>query len=282
MEKVAVVILNYKVKDRLLSCLHSVQDSNYKDLEIFVVDNNSGDELEQEIKESSVLHFYQSGANLGYTGGNNIGIKAALAAGAAYILVLNPDTLINPDTITLLLSGLKENQAGIVGPKIYFANSQKIWFAGGMMDEANVLGSHRGVNEQDRGQYDTPQEIDYATGAALFVKREVFTEIGLFDERFFLYYEDSDFCKRARMKGFKIFYIPTASLYHANASSTGLGSTLQDYYITRNRLLYAAKFLSIRTQFALFREALRNLGSPIRRRAWLDFVFGRFGGTFVK
>ena len=112
MEKVAVVILNYKVKDRLLSCLHSVQDSNYKDLEIFVVDNNSGDELEQEIKESSVLHFYQSGANLGYTGGNNIGIKAALAAGAAYILVLNPDTLINPDTITLLLSGLKENQAG--------------------------------------------------------------------------------------------------------------------------------------------------------------------------
>jgi GT2 family glycosyltransferase len=109
------------------------------------------------------------------------------------------------------------------------------------------------------------------------VKREVFEKIGLFDERYFLYYEESDFCYRAKEAGYKIMYIPKAIVYHKNAQTTGLGSPLQDYYITRNRMLFASKFLPLRTRFALFREGIRNWSNPTRKKAHLDFLFGKFG-----
>jgi GT2 family glycosyltransferase len=277
MNKVAVIILNFKVKDSLVSCLESVFESTHQALQVIVVDNNSQDGIEQAIQRFKDVEFVQSGDNLGYTGGNNKGIEVALRGDADFIFILNPDTELTAGTISKLLDGITRYKAGIVGPKIYFSGSKKIWYAGGQLDLANVLGSHRGVDEVDRGQYDTPQETDYITGAAFFAKRELFEKIGLFDDRFFLYYEDSDLSFRAKRAGYKLMYIPQAIVYHENAKSTGLGSPLQDYYITRNRMLFAKKFLPFRTQFALLREALRNIQYPVRRKAFIDFLLGRFG-----
>lgn len=282
MKKVAVIILNYKVRDELLKCLKSVQSSSYRNLEIIVLDNNSGDSLGEILREFKDIRFIQNRENLGYTGGNNIGIKIALELGVDYILVLNPDTTLDKNCIKNLISGVERSGAGIVGPKIYFAGTKSIWHAGGMIDYLNVIGSHRGVNELDRGQFEKKAVVDFVSGAAFFVKAEVFEKIGLFDERFFLYYEDADFCYRAKKIGFKIFYIPEATVYHANASSAGLGSPLQDYYITRNRMLFASKFLPVRTKFALLREALRNLGNPVRRLALFDFLVGNFGSGSLR
>lgn len=275
MKKIAVVIVNYKLKDEVLKCVQSVKDNDYKDLQIILVDNNSNDGLEKE-KGKDIL-FIQTGKNLGYAGGNNIGIKKALEAGCDFIFILNPDTTIDKKAIDVLVKKAKSTQGDILGPKIYFNSSKKIWFAGGKFDKLNVLGSHIGVDEVDRGQYENEVEVDFVTGAAMFVKREVFEKIGYFDEKYFLYYEDSDFCFRAKKAGFKIIYIPTAIIYHQNAKSTGLGSSLQDYFITRNRLVFASKFLNLRTQIALFKEALRNFKNPNRRRALIDFIICNLG-----
>lgn len=277
MQKVFVIILNFKVKELSLKCMESVKNSSYKELEIILVDNGSDDRIEEDVKKIKGVDFIQTGKNLGYSGGNNVGIKKALEKDADYIFILNPDTVVDKDCIRHLVDGIEKNDAGIVGPKIYFEGSKKIWYAGGIFNRQNVIGKHRGVDQEDNGRYDVPQETDFVTGAAMMVKREVFEKVGLLDERYFLYYEDADFCERAKRAGFKIMYIPNAVVYHENAASAGLGSPLQDYYITRNRLLYAFKFLPLRTKIAVLREALKNLGNPVRRLALWDFVTGNFG-----
>lgn len=279
MKKVTVVILNFQVKKETLACVKSVLETDYQNLQIIVVDNNSNDNLEEELKKFDDVIFIQNKKNIGFTGGNNVGIKYALSHGADCVFVLNPDTEISPGCMTALVNA---SQSGdILGPKIYFADTKKIWFAGGQFDVANVLGTHRGLNEEDNNQYNLIEDTDYVSGAAFFVKRQVFEKIGFFDERYFLYYEDADFCIRAKRAGFKVFYVPTALVFHKNARSTGLGSPLQDYFITRNRMLLASKFLPFRTRFALLREALKNIGSPARRLAFFDFLIGNFGqGSF--
>lgn len=281
MKKVAVVILNFKVKDETLACIQSVQQSSYSNLDIVVVDNNSEDGLEEEAKKIPKVHYIQNQKNLGYSGGNNIGINYALKNHADFIFILNPDTTVDPYCIEICTKAMEDLEVGIVGPKIMFADKKTLWYAGGILDLGNVLGKHRGVDEEDKGQYDTIEETDFASGGACFIGSEVFKKTGFFDEKYFLYYEDSDFNLRAKKAGFKILYVPQAVVYHANAQSTGLGSKLQDYYITRNRLLFASKFSTLRTRFALFREAIRNIFNPVRRMAFFDFLLGNFGkGSF--
>lgn len=280
-KKVAVVILNYRVADETIKCIESVKNSSYMNIKIIVVDNHSEDGLEEKLRDVEDVYFYQNEENSGYTGGNNLGMKLALQMGVDYVLVLNPDTTITPDCIENLVKAAEKTGAGIVGPKIYFTGSKTIWYAGGVMDLANVIGKHRGVDEKDVGQYDEQMETDYVTGAAMLINIEVIKKIGFFDDNFFLYYEDADYCMRAKKKGFKIYYVPEAIVHHENAKSSGLGSPLQDYFITRNRMLYGAKFLKFRTRFALFREAMRNIGKPTRRLAFFDFLIGNFGkGSF--
>lgn len=276
-KKVSVVILNYKVKDLVILCLKSVLKSTYKPYQIVVVNNSIDDGLAAELAKFPSVEFIQNSANLGYAGGNNIGIRQALKNGADLVFILNPDTTIDKGCIKNLVSAMEKNQADIAGPKIYFNDSKKIWYAGGVLDRLNVIGSHRGMDEIDQGRYNQITETDYASGCALMVSKTVLENVGLFDERYFLYYEDSDFCYRAKIANYKIIYVPGAIVYHLNAKSTGLGSPLQDYYISRNRLVFASKFLPIRTRFALLREMLRSLAIPSRRLALLDFILGNLG-----
>lgn len=277
MKKVSVVILNYRVADLTMECILSVQKSTYENIEIIVVDNNSEDGIGKKLEKFPEVVFIPSKENLGYSGGNNLGIRKALAGGADYIFIVNSDANLEEETISSLVGMADDGRGDILGPKILFPDKETIWYAGGVFDKNNVLGKHRGVDEKDNGQYDRIEETDYVTGAALFVKREVFESIGLFDEKYFLYYEDSDFCFRAREAGYKVMYAPQALVYHANAKSTGLGSPLQDYYITRNRMLFASKFLPFRTRFALLREGLNNVGNVTRRKALIDFLLGKSG-----
>ncbi len=283
MKKVAIVILNYRVNKETIECVGSVKKSDYGDVETIVVDNSPMSGLDKLIEKYPEVVFIQNKVNLGYCGGNNVGIKEALKMGADYIFILNPDTLVGSSTIGCLVSAAERHEAGIVAPKILFADKKTIWYAGGIFDFANVLGGHRGVDETDRGQYAKEEETDYASGGAMMVSREVFKKIGFFDERYFLYYEDSDFSLRSKSAGFKVVFVPEAVIYHHNAKSTGLGSPLQDYFITRNRMLFAAKFLNLRTRFALLREAVGNINIRARRLALYDFLIGNFGkGSFLK
>lgn len=277
MEKIGVVVLNFKLKQDTLKCIASVKKSTYKNIQIIVVDNNSGDNLHEEIAKDLTLSFIQTGDNLGYTGGNNVGIRYALKENCDFVFVLNPDTTINKDTIKNLFDAAKKQSASIIGPKILFDDKKTIWYAGAIIDKANVLGVHIGLDEKDNGQYDKGSETGFVTGAAILISKDVFEKIGLFEERYFLYMEDVDFCLKAKMSGFKIIYEPKALVFHKNAQATGLGTPRQDYYITRNRLLFAFKFLPLRTRLALLKHIFATINIESRRKALIDFLFARYG-----
>ena len=296
--KIAVVILNYNGLENTLECLESIKKCerlSHK-IEIIVVDNASQDGSQEALSNLKDIYLVQNADNLGYSGGNNVGIKKALGRNAQAILILNNDTLAEKSLIINLAQALKS--ADIASPKIYFAKGfefhkkrykedelgRVIWYAGGRIDWDNIIGQHIGVDEVDTGQFAKSAEIDLATGAAICVKREVFEKIGVFDEKYFLYLEDMDFCVRAKNAGFRIIFEPEAIVWHKNASSSGgSGSLLQDYFITRNRLLFAFKYASFKTKFAVFRQVLGQIKSPIKRKAFFDFFTFNFGkGNYIK
>lgn len=294
--KISIIVLNYKGIENTLSCLDSlrrIKNGSFK-IEIIVVDNGSGDGSKEALQNLRDIHLIALEKNLGYSGGNNVGIREAIKRGSQYILVLNNDTLVDSNLLTELINGVKKGD--IISPKIYFAKGfefhknrykksdlgKVIWYAGGKIDWQNVVGVHAGVDEVDKGQFKKSMAIDYATGACMFIKSKIFEEIGFFDEKYFLYLEDMDFCVRAKKAGFSIIFEPTAIIWHKNASASGgSGSKLQDYYITRNRLLFAFKYAKLRTKLAVAKQVLKNIDNQIKRKALFDFVTFNFGkGSF--
>lgn len=290
MIRVAIVVLSYNGLENTLECLDSLKRIDKKgfNTEIIVVDNASTDGSAGALSKVKDIHLINNLTNLGFCGGNNIGIKEALKREASHILVLNNDVIVKED----FLSKLLKIKADIVSPKIYFApgfefhkNRYKkedlgkvIWYAGAKIDWQNIIGVHIGVDEVDRGQFSKSRQIDLATGACMLVKREVFEKIGYFDEKYFLYLEDMDLCIRAKKARFKIFFQPQAIIWHKNAKSTGgSGSSLQDYFITRNRLLFAVKYAKLRTKIAVFRQIAGQFQNTIKRKALIDFLKFNFG-----
>ena len=299
MKSVFISILNFNGKNNTLECVESLRkiDSSDFKLTILVVDNGSIEKLNMKSQSfgETKIEVIRNEENLGFSGGHNVGIKYALKNGADYVIILNNDTYVDSNSIKELLNAAeKDNKAGILSPKIYFAPgfeyhkdrySKKdlgkvFWYAGGEIDWRNVVGHHRGVDEVDKGQFDKTIEIELATGCCMLVKREVFEKIGMFDEKYFLYYEDADLCMRAKNNGFKIMYVPQSVIWHKNAvSAGGSGSKLQDYYITRSRLIFGTKYAPVRAKLALLRESFRLLlvGRFWQKRAVLDFYLGRLG-----
>lgn len=142
-----------------------------------------------------------------------------------------------------------------------------------------MIASHQGVDEVDRGQHDQIMETEFVSGCAMLIKKAVLARIGLLDERYFLYYEDADFCQRARQAGFKIVFVPQAKIWHKNIGTGRTGSPLQDYYMVRNRLLFGMRWAPLRTKLALLRESLSLLfnGRVWQKRGVVDFYLRRFG-----
>lgn len=294
MIKIGIVVLNYNGLENTLECLDSLKRIDKKGFnsEIIVVDNASTDGSAEALSKVKGIHLINNLTNLGFCGGNNIGIKEALKRGASHVLILNNDVIVKED----FLSNLLKTKADITSPKIYFAAGFEfhksrykkeslgkiIWYAGAKIDWQNIIGIHIGVDEVDHGQFSKSHQIDLATGACMLVKREVFEKIGYFDEKYFLYLEDMDFCVRAKKAHFKILFQPHATIWHKNATSTGgSGSSLQDYFITRNRLLFAAKYAKLRTKIAVFKQIAAQFQDTIKRKALIDFLMFNFGqGSF--
>lgn len=295
MKKIFIIILHFINRQLTCQCLESVKKLNRKGLKtaVVVVNNNPKEDIEDIKKKFSDVVFLETGKNLGFAGGNNVGIRYALKNGADYVLILNNDTTVDKDLLVQLISAMGGSAVGIVAPKIYFApgyeyhwkryktneQGKVIWYAGGIVDWQNVLCSHRGVDEVDAGQYDKQTETDFVSGCAMLVKSEVFKKIGLLDRRYFLYLEDVEFSQRAKKAGFRIIYTPEGRLWHLNASSSEVGGELQDYFITRNRMLFGLKYAPWRAKTALIRESFKIL---ITGRKWQkigirDFYLRKFG-----
>lgn len=299
MPNIFVSVINYNGNKDTLLCLKSLEELKTEGfhLEVVVVDNGSKNVFEANKNDfkNFKLHILKSSENLGFSGGQNLGIKYALGKTADYVVVLNNDVLIDKNLLLELLKTFEtKKDCGLVSPKIYFAKGHEFhkgrykdkdlgrvfWYAGGKMDWKNIIGSHRGVDEVDKGQYNELVKTDFASGCCVMIKREVFENVGFFDDDYFLYYEDNDLCQRAKKKDFECYYQPNASLWHLNAgSSGGSGSSLHDYFITRNRFLFGFKYALPRTKLALFKEGLRLMffGRKWQKKGVFDYFSRNLG-----
>jgi len=215
-----------------------------KSIEVIVVDNASAQDEATIIKERfPQVKIIRSKKNLGFAGGNNLGIKAAKGK---YLFFLNNDTLLKPQTsdIRSLISRLETSpKIGMVCPKIRFTwGNQLIQFAGYTpLTPITMRNKAIGCGEVDHGQFDTPHLTPYAHGAAMMIKREVIEKAGLLPECYFLYYEELDWSMMIRRVGYDIWYEPACTVFHKESQTTGQNSPLRTYYITRNRLLFAQR-----------------------------------------
>jgi GT2 family glycosyltransferase len=285
--KHAVVLINYQDAKTTANCVISINKS--KDApHIIVVDNGSSDDCIGELKKLCPnLDLVLTGRNLGFSAGNNIGIKKALRLGAQVVYILNNDTLVDPNLFFRAYRYVS-GKARIAGAKIYYAKGYEyheeskgagniLWYAGGYFDSGMATARHYGIDKLDDGQYEKIRPVEFVTGCFMAIPRVVFNKIGNFSEEYFLYLEDTDYSLRALKYGIELMYNPSLVLYHLNGGSTTAGSKLVDYYMTRNRFLIAKRYGTIRLRFALFREALRNWPNPVRRTAFIDYLLGRLG-----
>jgi GT2 family glycosyltransferase len=308
MQKASIIIVSWNRKKDALETLDSVVNLKRKDfhLEIVFVDNGSQDGTFTSVKHFSENHsekyltwkMIRNEVNLGFCEGNNVGMKYCLKNGSDYLVLLNNDTYVDEDLLQNFINTYNKNKnLGAISPKMYFAKGYEfhkdrygkkdlgnvIWYAGGIIDWNNVYGINRGVDEIDRGQYNSEIQIDFASGCCVFFPRRVLEQVGLFDSRYFAYLEDGDLSQRIAKSGYKIIYLPTAKLWHKVSQSSGIGSGLNDYYITRNRIVFALKYAPFRAKIAVLRESIKLLifGRKWQKKGVLDFYLGNFGkGSF--
>lgn len=299
MKLIYIILINYNSQDKTIACLDSLKKIVKKNFQVktIVVDNYPDNRIkvnEEKYKDIN-LEVIMNPVNVGFSGGMNVGIMKAIENNADYVLLLNNDTVVEKNFLQFMFNFAEtKSEIGLVVPKIYFAKSYEFhksryspselgkvfWYAGGKMDWANVIGHHIGVDEVDHGQFDETRETDFATGCCVLIKTSVIKKIGLLDEKYFLYYEDSDFSVKAQKNNYKIYYLPDAVIWHKNAGSTGgSGSKLQDYYITRNRLYFGNKYAPLRARVALNREAVGILknGREWQKLGVKDYYLKKMG-----
>jgi len=245
--KVAVVILNWNGKGVTLDCLESLSAVDYPNLQVIVVDNGSHDGSPEAFRENyPQATVIENGRNLGFTGGNNVGIQRALADGADYVMSLNNDTVVDVAFLDKLVAvGERDSRIGVLCPKIYYYDKpDTLWFAGGYFSFWRGKSFSIGQGEPDNGQYDQPRDISFATGCAFLAKRKVVEDVGMYDDRFFIYFEDADLTLRVLEHGFRVVYVPSAKVWHKCSSDVQRNtsvSVFQYYHGVRNNLLLMRK-----------------------------------------
>ena len=256
---VYVITLNWNRLDDTLKCLESLEQLKYPNYRLLVVDNGSTDQSPEKIRDifPSVEQILNR-ENLGFAAGFNQGLQFALKQNAEYILILNNDTFVQPDMLELLIQSMEAEDVGVVSPLIFYANApDKIWSAG--------AGRNRWTLElkENHGRHQKFSEIterEFLSGCGMLIKATILERVGLFDERFFMYYEDLDFALRIRQAGFRMLLVPKAQMWHAvSQSSEGSDSPNERYWMGRSSVLFFRKH--------------------IRRWRWLYIFPWRLGST---
>jgi GT2 family glycosyltransferase len=226
-------------------CLRSLAAADYSALEVIVVHNGPlFDGLREAAKAAcpKVSEVVFTGANLGYAAGNNLGIREALARGAVYVLLLNDDTLVGPDLLSSLVGCAEtKKEGGAFGPTILVAHQPTVvWFAGAEFNAERCVMQTPGVGQPPPDPEGEPRLSAYLTGCCVLIRRAVLEQVGLLDERFFLYWEDADWGLRAAAAGFKSFHVPAGRIWHrVSVSMGGPESPLKAYHRIRSHLLFA-------------------------------------------
>ncbi|MCS5490997.1 glycosyltransferase family 2 protein [Algoriphagus limi] len=253
---VAIILVNWNGISFTRACLQSLQSLDYPNHEIFVVDNGSENPEGAQLKEEFPhIHLLETGKNLGFSGGNNVGIRKGLELGFSHILLLNNDTEVEADFLGKMMHQFSQNpKLGVLQPLICFLHEkQKIWSAGGKwqktLGRAITLGDRQNIQDY----LIKTEQLDWATGCCMLVKREAILETGLLNEQYFAYFEDVEWSLRIREKGFEIGLVADAKIYHeAGASSKkkheeGVLSPQVFYYHVRNQFFLLRSNNSLQT-----------------------------------
>lgn len=268
-KKIGIVTVTYNSYGFLSDFISSVRDQSHKNYAVYCIDNASSDGTQNRLREMTdarwKTHF--SDENLGFAEGSNRGIQAALDDACDWVLLLNNDTSFGPEFLSEMVDGCLSQGWKVVVPKIRFDTPPgHIWYGGGGFNpRRGYTGYHAGIGEIDKGQYDTAKTVRFSPACAMLVHRDVFQEVGLLDETYFVYFEDTDFCLRLGQANISIGYWPRAALVHKVGGSTGGGTSPFTARITaRNRLYYLKKH---------FGTSSAHAWTPI----FLAYYFVRYG-----
>ena len=254
--KVSIIILNWNSLEDTSKCLESLKEIKYANFEIILVDNASdGNEVDiLNEKYGDMIEIIQNKENLGFARGCNVGMRYVMERGTDYILLLNNDTLVDPEFLDELVRVAESDpEIGITGPKMYYMDYPDVfWSAGGRI---NMYLGHwqRGEGKKDKGQFDKKETVDFIAGACMLIKRDIIERIGFLPEDYFLQWDDIDYCTAVRRNGFKCVYVPKAKIWHrvsASFDSEGVnyGQVMRGF---EHRIIFRHKYLSC-LQFLFF------------------------------
>ena len=284
MKELSIITINYNGLVDTCTLIETIPFNNH--LEVIVVDNASQrkEEADTISKRFPQVKVIKSEKNLGFAGGNNLGIRAAQGK---YILLINNDTIFKDFNIQALIKRLESSpKIAVVCPKLRFSwGNNPIQYAGYTpLSKITVRNQAIGFGEEDHSQYDTAHPTPYAHGAAMLIKREALEKVGLMPESYFLYYEELDWSMMFTRAGFEIWYDPACTVYHKESQATGQNSPLRNYYIVRNRLLLvkrnwhgASKYLSY--AYLLGVVGLRDIIKNVITGKW-DILKATLKGIF--
>lgn len=241
---VYIVLLNYNSIKHTRECIESLLRLDYKNFQIIVVDNHSKDAIDDISNSYKNIVLIKNKANLGFAGGNNIGIKYALDHGADYIMLLNNDTVVEPEFLSIMVDQALAGHAAVVCPKILdYYERKKVMYAGGCISQLKGGVNIQGIGKNDNEKWNYNKVITFAHGCCMLIDKFVFAQIGLLPEEFFLYYEDAAFSALLNNNRFKMIYVGKAVIYHKESRSVKKGSDDYQYYFVRNRLLFAERYI---------------------------------------
>ena len=230
---VSVIILNYNAGKLLSECIESVLETDYENFEVIIVDNASKDNSVNVCKEKfNSVNIIENEKNLGYCEGNNVGIRNA---NGEYVVILNPDTIVEKNWLTELVKGYNTFGDGIYQPRFLTTDNHKILQGTGNMIQLFGFGFARNKGDVDEGQYNKPEQIGYASGTCLFTSKKILDRLDMFDSFLFAYHDDLDLCWRAALEKIKSYYIPSSIVYHPPEGYTFKWNSFKFYLLERNR-----------------------------------------------
>ncbi len=282
-KSVAIILVNWNGLEHTSKCIASLKEVTYANVQIIVVDNGSNEAEVMSLREIQGIILIENEKNLGFTGGNNVGIKYAYEEGFDLIMLLNNDTTVDSGFVEPLIAGFG-GSVGAVQPKISsMADPNQIWNAGGTMNRYIGLPITIGAGEKDTGQFDEIREIDWITGCCLLFSREMVEKVGYLDNTYFILFEDADWSIRARKAGFKLLYLPQSRIYHFESATAvsrkkgkeGYRSARRQYINIRNHLFLVRKHVPlIFMPFAVVHQSIKiskYLAYYIIRGRWGKF-----------
>ncbi len=274
---VVVILVVWNGVEDTLECLRSLREERYPNKQILIVDNASSDgSSERILAEGFEVCILRLEKNLGFTGGNNVGLFHAQSLGVKYAFLLNNDTTLEPDALARLVEAAERNgDAGMLAPVMhYYDRPDEVWFAGASLSLTRAEALHAapsslsgdiGVDSQDSNIIpQRKQDMDvypspWVSGCAMLVRMTAFGQVGGFDERFYLTWEDVDWCVRMHQQGWRVLVVPAARIYHKGGRSGSRLTGVHRYYAVRNSLLLASKHAGVGYVPALFWVSVRHL-----------------------